>query len=365
MRTPIPAFVICSIFALMITACDVSPSNDASSTGSASTASSSSATTPTLSLAWSEYPSWSVFGVADDLGLLDKAKGKQGSIEKKYGVDIVLKQVDYDTCLTLYGNSTVDAVCITNMDALAPSLRRNSVVVLPTSTSVGSDACIVVGIDSLADLKGKTTYGLEKSVSQYAFERCIVKAGEDPKAFPFRNMDPAAAAQSFQTRQPNINSIMVWNPFVMQSLATRDDAKVLFDSAEIPEEIIDSVVVGADALAKPGADKAVAAIVEAFYTVCLRLDDAATRDKTLVSLGERFSNLNAEQMAKVCEQTRFYSTPEAARTLFLDATFRNTTMPAVVDFCVTHAITDQKPVVGFDETAQLNFSTKYLISDLK
>ena len=26
---------------------------------------------PTFSLAWSEYPSWSVFGVADELGLID------------------------------------------------------------------------------------------------------------------------------------------------------------------------------------------------------------------------------------------------------------------------------------------------------
>ena len=28
--------------------------------------------TPSFSLAWSEYPSWSVFGVAHELGLVDK-----------------------------------------------------------------------------------------------------------------------------------------------------------------------------------------------------------------------------------------------------------------------------------------------------
>src|ERR1051325_586332 len=46
---------------------------------------------PTFSLAWSEYPSWSVFGVASELGLIDGRQGHQGELEKKWGVDIVLE----------------------------------------------------------------------------------------------------------------------------------------------------------------------------------------------------------------------------------------------------------------------------------
>ena len=45
---------------------------------------------PVFSLAWSEYPSWSVFGVADKEGLLDGKEGALGTIEKKWNVDIVL-----------------------------------------------------------------------------------------------------------------------------------------------------------------------------------------------------------------------------------------------------------------------------------
>ena len=55
-------------------------------------------------------------------GLIDKDQGEMGPVEEKWGVDIVLTQQDYDPCLTMYGSSSVDAVCITNMDALAPSL---------------------------------------------------------------------------------------------------------------------------------------------------------------------------------------------------------------------------------------------------
>ena len=101
------------------------------------------AAAPSFSLAWSEYPSWSVFGVANELKLIDAAEGKQGPIEKKWNVDIVLKEAEYDPCLTMYGAAQCDAVCITTLDALNPSLSRPSVVILPTSTSYGADALIV------------------------------------------------------------------------------------------------------------------------------------------------------------------------------------------------------------------------------
>ena len=205
-----------------------------------------------FSLAWSEYPSWSVFGVADMNGIIDKDRGQMGPIEEKWNVDIVLKETDYDTCITMYGSSTVDAVCITNMDILAPSLGRDSVAILPTSTSDGADACIVTGIDGIDGLSGVASYGLEKSVSQYMFERNLELQGKSPDAFPFKNMDPAAAAQAMQTKQENIRSIVVWNPFVLQTLRTREDSQVLFDSTTIPGEIIDMVVMGKDSLAKAG-----------------------------------------------------------------------------------------------------------------
>ncbi|MDP6892871.1 MAG: hypothetical protein QF731_06785, partial [Verrucomicrobiota bacterium] len=75
---------------------------------------------PTFSLAWSEYPSWSVFGVADVTGILNGKKGELGPVEEKWGVDIVLKEAEYDPCIGMYGAGQCDAVCITNMDILSP-----------------------------------------------------------------------------------------------------------------------------------------------------------------------------------------------------------------------------------------------------
>ena len=320
------------------------------------------AATPVFKLAWSEYPSWSVFGVADANGLVDKDEGEMGPIEEKYGVDIVLEQADYDPCITMYATGTVDAVCITNMDILASTLRRASVAILPTSTSDGADAVIVTGIDDVDALAGKDVYGLELTVSQYMFERNLEIAGKNPDDYSFKNMDPAAAAQAMQTSQENIEAIAVWNPFVLQTLRTREDSKVLFDSKTIPGEIVDMVVMGDDSLQKPGGKSFATAIIETFYEVNKLMADPEKGDATLVALGEKFSNLPLEDMKLVVEQTKFYKTPDEALELFKDGSpFMAEIMPKVVEFCVSHDIVESKPVVGFqDPAAQLSFDPQFI-----
>ncbi len=317
---------------------------------------------PSFTLAWSEYPSWSVFGVADEQGLIDGKPGAMGSIEEKWNVDIVLNLADYDTCIGQYGTNEADAVCITNMDILAPSASRPAVAILPTSTSAGADACIVVGINSIDELAGKPTYGLEKSVSQYCFERVLELNGKKPADFPFQNMDPAAAATAMQTSQADIQSIMVWNPFVMQTLSDRKDSKVLFDSTSIQEEIIDMVVVGKDSLSKPGGERFAYAVLETFYAVNALIDGASTRDETLVALGSKFSKLGLEDMKKVVTQTQFYNTPAKGLELLKEGSkFRQETMPAVAEFLVSHEMAESKPTIGFgDAAAALNFDTRFL-----
>ena len=130
MRAGMTMAIILSLVSL--SGCNNQPAADAGGE-------SGSGETPVFRLAWSEYPSWSVFGVADENGMVDKDEGAMGPVEKKWGVDLVLEQKDYDTCITLFASSVVDAVCITNMDILQPALGRESVAILPTSTSDGAD----------------------------------------------------------------------------------------------------------------------------------------------------------------------------------------------------------------------------------
>lgn len=354
---------ILALGAVLLAGCAPSSAPPAANNSSSAPSTATSAGKPvgTFSLAWSEYPSWSVFGVAGELGLIEKEAGKLGSLEKKHNVDIELKFVDYDSCIGLYGSSTVDAVCITNMDILGPANGRASTAILPTSTSNGADACVALGKASLEELKGTTTYGLERSVSQYCFERCLESKGLKPADYPFANMDPGAAALAMQTGDAKVQSIIVWNPFVMQTLRLKPEAKVLFDSSSIPEEIVDMVVVANDSLAKPGGDAFAKAIVEAFYEVNRQLADPAKGDETLTALGANFAKLELSDMKTIVQQTKFYDKPAAGAAVFQSDKFRQTTMPAVVSFCASHGIIDKQPSIGFDDAkAQVNFTDKYL-----
>lgn len=353
-----PVAVLVGVGTLSFTGCDNSSTKPADSS---SQTASNGEPPPVFSLAWSEYPSWSVFGVAETNGLIDGAKGSLGEVERKWNIDIELKQLDYDPCLQAYGSSTVDAVCMTNMDSLAPAISRPSVGILPTSTSVGADACIVVGIDSIDALKGKETFGLERSVSQYCFERVLELNNQKPADFTFKNMDPGAAAQAMQLKDANISSIMVWNPFVMSTLRARTDSKVLFDSSAIPEEIIDMVVVSKDSLAKKGGKNFAYAIIETYYEINKLMADPKTSDQTLTAIGAKFSSLGLEDMKKVVEQTRFYKNADEALTLLKGDKFQKETMPKVVEFCVSHGIVEKAPSVGFGQAdAQFNIDPSFL-----
>lgn len=320
---------------------------------------------PSFSLAWSEYPSWSVFGVASQLKLIDGAKGKLGTLEQKWGVDIELKEAEYDPCLQMYGAGNCDAVCITTLDALSPASSRPSVVILPTSTSAGADALIVSSaIKSIADLRGRKIFGLAKSVSEYCFIRNLQVLGEKESDYIFSNMDPGAAAVAMQQKQAGIDAIIVWNPFVLETLNKRSDTRVLFDSSTIPGEIIDSVTVAQSSLDKPGGGAFAAAVIDTYYAVNQRLADPKLRDDTLVAIGEKFSHLDLAAMKKVVEQTKFFGTSELGLAILTEARTK-TTMTKVTEFCVKQELVKTAPKIGYGTAAEapgvaLRFDPSYI-----
>lgn len=334
-------------------------------------ASTAFAAPPVFTFDWSEYPSWSTFGVAEELGLINKEKGKMGTIELKYNVDIVLRNKDYDTCITLFTSGNSDATCLTNMDSLAPSLSIPATIVLPTSNSYGADMLIVDedSVNSIEDLKGIPIRGLELSVSQYLFERGLQENGFDPLDFKFQNMAPEAASMALQLNDKNVNAIVVWNPFAMQTLNSREGIRVLFDSRTIENEIIDCVVVANSSLEREGGDRFVQALIETFFTVTSRMtsNDRQTRDDTLIALGDRFSNLGLRDMRQVTRQTRFYNTPEEAISMITDNHLAKT-MLLVEEFCYNQGLVNRRAVVsinggvvtGEGENADLSFDSSHL-----
>lgn len=319
---------------------------------------------PVFSVATSEYPSWSTLMVAGKAGLVNPEEGGEpGELEKKWKVDVVVQVKDYDPCLALYANNAVDAVCMTNMDSLNPSLARPSTAICPTSTSFGADKVVAVGVDKIEDLKGLKVYGLAKSVSEYLFVRGIEAKGLNPADFSFQNLDPAPAATALQTGSNDVKAICVWNPFALQTVRTAKNSKVVFDSTVIPGEIVDMIVVANDSIKKEGGEAFACCLCDIFYEVNKRLrsDNQETADATLTALGQDFSNLPLEDMQVVIQETKFYWTPQDGIDLFKGQTFPKT-METVVKTCQKIGVLEKDlPTIGYgDSTKQLNFDVQYM-----
>ncbi len=319
---------------------------------------------PSFSIAVSEYPSWSgTFLTACDIGLIDGAKGKMGPLEKKWKVDLVVKDTDYDSCITLFVNGNVDAACLTNIDSLAPSVTRQSVAILPTSTSAGADACLVLPeIKTVKDLKGVPVRGLAASVSEYAFDKGLEALGENPKAYTFESLDPVQVGVVLQTGK--IKAGVTWNPVVMETLKANPKIKRLFDSKLIKGHIIDMVTASSDSLNKPGGKAFGCAVVDTYYTVCKLMESDATRDKTLTAMGKRFAGLGLKDMRVIVKETQFYSTPEKGLALFTGKALPEVMQQDVIPWTVEKKLVDadKLPSIAFGagKDVALCFDPQYI-----
>ncbi len=281
--------------------------------------------------AWSEYPSWSVYGVAeliqiDGKPIIDGAEGKRGYVEDVWNVDIENTFKDYDGCLQVYSTGVVDSVNITNLDILSSCQNRKSVVYLLTSTSFGADAVIVqkhiTDLEQLRTTKtGVAVKGLRKTVTEQMYRGCLrARNVASPLQFKMENLDPAEAAKNIIMDVQNgggpktdHQAIGVWNPFTMTTLieGQKYGVHVLCDSTEIPGEIIDMGVMSLEKAQTEEGQRAMCALAHAYYLVCQQLANPATQERTLVQLAEKFSrSLDAKKMETVVRQTRFYATPE-------------------------------------------------------
>jgi len=223
---------------------------------------------------------------------------------------------------------------------------------------------IAVGFTTVDDLKGQTTYGLAKSVSEYTHVRCLEVQGKNPAEFPFKNLDPGPAATALQTGSNDVKSICVWNPFALQTLRTAPGAKTIFDSSMIPGEIVDQVVIGNDSLKKEKGEAFAACLCDIFYQVSNNIfsSDQAKADATLTALGEDFSNLPLADMRIVIKETQFYATPQDGISLYTSGQFRET-MKTVVSTCQKIGVLEQgkTPTIGYgDGTTQLNFDPQFM-----
>lgn len=219
-------------------------------------------------LAWSIYVGWMPWGYAADAGIVKKWADK-------YGITIEVVQInDYIESINQYTAGAFDGVVATNMDTLTIPCAGgvDTTALIVGDFSNGNDGLVLKNAAGTADIKGRSVHLVELSVSHYLLARALDSVGLTERAITTVNTSDADIVAAFAA--PDSTAVVTWNP-QLSAVAALPGARKVFDSADIPGEIIDLTVVNTAAVtANPAFGKALTGAW--FETVALmaRDDDA-------------------------------------------------------------------------------------------
>lgn len=274
-------------------------------------------------VAWSIYAGWMPWGYANEKGILDKWA-------KKYGIKIELVQInDYIESINQYSAGAFDACGMTNMDALTiPAANGvDTTGIILGDYSNGNDAILLKNGKSFQDIKGQSVNLVELSVSHYLMARALDIHGMSERDIKIVNTSDADAVAAFMT--PGVTAAAVWNPQLSIIKKQSPETVEVFNSKEIPGEIIDMMAVNTKTLkANPELGKAL--VGAWFETLHLMTQDDALAKAAKTSMAER-SGTDLTGYEDQLKQTMLFYTPKAAVD-FATSTAVKTTMEKVKDF---------------------------------
>jgi NitT/TauT family transport system substrate-binding protein len=195
----------------------------------------------TFTVAWSIYVGWQPWDYANQSGILKKWADN-------YGIEIELRRMDYIPSVEAYVAKKADACVMTNMEALdmpAASGITTTVAILGDFSN-GNDAVLTRGGLSIKDLTGEEIYLVELSVSHYTLVRGLEMNGLQESQVTLVNTNDSDIAPAFIANKGQ-KAVVTWNPLVMMILQEPGINKV-FDSSQIPGEILDCMVVRTEVL---------------------------------------------------------------------------------------------------------------------
>src|SRR5215472_15822068 len=288
---------------------------------------------PSFTVGWSVYVGWDPYYYMGKSGILRKWADK-------YGINIRVQRFDYAPSLDAFVAKNIDACAMTNMEALempaAAGIDTTSIIVGDYSN--GNDAVITRQGLGLAQLPGKPVLLVEKSVSQYLFERAMAinGLGDQIKRVKYVNTSDSDIAAAFLT-DASKPAVVTWKPMVSQIVKTKD-MKAIFNSSQIPGEILDLMVVRTDVLnrADGSGQKFAKALAGAWYEVMSQM----TNDKVLTGIAEA-SQDSLPSYKEQLSTTHMFFTPQSGVQIASSPDLKKT-MDLVRQFCFTHRLLGDK-----------------------
>jgi NitT/TauT family transport system substrate-binding protein len=279
-----------------------------------------------FSIAWTIYAGWMPWDYADNAGIVKKWADK-------YDIEIDVVQInDYIESINQYTAGQFDGCTMTNMDALTiPAAGGvDSTALIIGDFSNGNDGIVLKGADKkLADIKGQRVNLVELSVSHYLLARALDSVEMSERDVTVVNTSDADLVGVFNAS--DVTSTVTWNPLLSEITAIPDTTKV-FDSSEIPGEIIDLLVVNSETLAaNPAFGKA---LTGAWYEIMAKMQ--AGDEEALTVMAEASGTDLPGYQAQLDATNMFYTAAEAVS--FANSDQLQATMKHITDFSFDHGL---------------------------
>jgi NitT/TauT family transport system substrate-binding protein len=252
-----------------------------------------------LRVAYSDWPGWTAFEV-----------GIQKGWFKEAGVDVEFSWFDYLPSMEAFSAGKVDAVMVTNGDALVTGASGGkSKMILVTDYSNGNDKVIASkGIKSLEDLKGKKI-GLELTLVEHLLLlQGLQKVGLKQSDVELVNFSTPETPQALASGQ--VDAVAAWYPTSGQALSSVVGSTAIWTSADVPGLIYDTVAVNPQSLAQRKEDWA--KFVKVWYRIADFVRDPKTQPEAVAIMAAKVG-VKPEDYAAAMPGTYFLSLDEAKK----------------------------------------------------
>jgi NitT/TauT family transport system substrate-binding protein len=277
---------------------------------------------------WSIYVGWMPWGYAAEKNIVKKWG-------KKYGINIDVVQInDYVESINQYTAGQFDACAMTNMDALTiPAAGGvDSTALIVGDFSNGNDGIVLKGKDKLADIKGQNVNLVELSVSHYLLARGLQSIGMKESDVNVVNTSDADMVAAYST--PGVTSVVTWNP-LLSTIKAMPNSHEVFNSSQIPGEIIDLMVVNTKTLAKnPALGKA---LTGAWYEMMHLMQEHNAASKAAKESMAKASGTDLKGFNSQLSTTAMFYSPKKA-VAFTKSKKLVKTMQHVAEFSFAHGL---------------------------
>jgi len=325
---------------------------------------------PAFTVGWSIYAGWTPYHYMQKSGLLKKWADK-------YGITIKVQRFDYAPSLDAFVGRNIDACTMTNMEALDMPAASGvpTTIILVGDYSNGNDALLVRGGLQMKDLAGRKMLLVEKTVSEYLFDRALSLNSMRDEIKQVRMINTSDSdIQSAFISDSSVSAVVTWKPMLSQ-LAQQKGVTSLFNSSQIPGEILDLTVVRTEILDRPdgSGQKFAKALAGAWYEMMSLMSGQGTAtDKVLASIAEGSGDSLASYKEQLSTTKMFYQAQSAAQ--FAKSPDLKLKMGMVRQFCFDHGLLGKNvgavddvairypdgSVQGKPDRVRLRFATDYM-----